>query len=417
MSYETTTKKGPVDTRDLREDRAQLLDDARALLDKSAPSATDVTTARRKAEEARKLSLEIDRAEIHNDGLRDEYAAKMGGGIGNGSGPMFRREDGSYVHGARHTESYRTALGLPESSASLGKLIWGAVTSDWKGASEERDMYAQSLNASGGFLLTPSMSAKIIDAARAQSVMSQAGCVTLPLESEETKVAVVASDPTSYWTPEGQLITESEGTFNSITLRARALACYCECSIELIRNAPNAQQAIENTIIKSLALGLDEAILNGTGEGEKPQGLLYSPNVTESAVGGAFSYDKLIDAMAVAWAANSEPNTLITEESLRKYVAKLKDGEGLPLQLPPEAVGLRKLMSTQLASADSNGTCYVGNFENCLIGIRSGIEVEASGVSGDTFKKKRIAIRGLLFADFVVGRANDVIKMTGITGL
>jgi DNA mismatch repair protein MutS2 len=56
----------------------------------------------------------------------------------------------------------------------------------------------------------------------------------------------------------------------------------------------------------------------------------------------------------------------------------MKDGEGLPLQPPPEAAALTKYMSTQLSSADANGTCYVGNLSNCLLGIRSQIEIEES---------------------------------------
>ncbi len=418
QTYQDAMKnKKQVNIDELRQEWARRIDDAKQLLDKPSPTAVQRMDAKLLTEEAVEIRDFIAKAEVYDAEYRDVVARSFGATSGSGSGPMFQREDGSYIRSVRHSESVRSAMKLSTSSASLGKLIMGAVTGDWRGADEERAMYAQGTNAAGGFLLTPEMSAVIIDRARAVSVMSAAGCVTLPMETEEMKVVVVASDPTAYWTPEGQLITESEGTFNSVTIRARALACYCEVAIELIKNAPNAQQIIENTIVKSLALGLDEALLNGDDEGEKPQGLLHSPNVTESAVGGAFGYDALLDAMALAWAANSEPNTWIMESSLRSYVSKLKDGEGLPMPLPPEAVGLKKLMSTQLGSADSNGTCYVGDFSNCLIGIRSGIEVEASGVAGDTFKKKRVAIRGLLFADFVVGRANDVIRMSGISGL
>ena len=71
-------------------------------------------------------------------------------------------------------------------------------------------------------------------------------------------------------------------------------------------------------------------------------------------------------------------------------------------------------MSTQLASTADRGM-YVGDFSNCLFGIRNNVEIEASAVSGTVFQRKMVAIRGLLRADFGIGRANDVVRLTGIT--
>lgn len=414
----------PIKTWEIRQDRHDLLNKGRAILDACEKEGRDLTVSERTAynelrTKARRLSDEIALGEEKNDLEREEAERELRRRDGDTSGgPMFRNHDtGEYVRGVKHGQSFRTASGLRESNARLGKLIFGAVTGDWRGADEERAMYAQGTNASGGFLLTPQMSAGVIDLARAKSVMSTAGCVTIPMQTEEMKVALVESDPTAYWTAEGATITESQGTFGAVELRSRSLAVYCEAPLELVRNASNAQTIIENTFTSALGLGLDAAILNGTGAGEEPTGLLYSSQVTNSAAAGPFTYDKLIDAMALCWAGNVEPNAWVMEDSLRKYVAKVKDGEGLYLPPPPEAAALKRFTSTQLQSATANGTCYVGDFSNCLIGIRSGIEIEASGVSGTVFQKKKVAIRGLMFADFAVGRSGDVVKMTGITGL
>jgi HK97 family phage major capsid protein len=256
----------------------------------------------------------------------------------------------------------------------------------------------------------------VIDLLRAKSIMSAAGAQTIPLTTEETRIALVETDPVAYWTSEGDLIVESEGTFGSVNMYSKALAVYSEVSLELLRNAANAEQVISDTIIGALTCGLDSACLSGNGV-IKPLGLLNATDqVTASAFGGPFTYDGLLTRMGTLWGVNCESNTLLLPPALRTYIAKLKDGEGLPLTVPPEVAKLRQFTSSQITSNDAYPVAYVGDFSNCLIGIRSGIEIEVSGTSGTVFQRKKVAIRGLIFADFNAGPVNRVIKMTGFTG-
>jgi HK97 family phage major capsid protein len=399
--------------------RADNLDKVRAMVDKADSEKRAMTNVEkvewdRLINEADILGRKIRLTEINDAEWRAQAARDFG--VFETTGIHLRGDDGKTIAAARHGESYRAALGLRDSGFSIGKLVFGMVTNDWRGASDERAVYSQGMNASGGVLVPQDVSGTFIDLARAQSVVSQAGAMTVPMTSESLRVALVESDPTAYWTAENAAITESEGTFGAIELRTRALAVYCTCSLELIRNAANAQSIIENTISKAMALKLDYSCLNGAGAGEEPVGLLYSDRVQTSAVGGGFTYDALLNAMALGWAVNVEPTSWVMGTSLRKVVSKIKDGDGLTMALPPEAASLRKYHSNQLASADANGTCYVGDFSNCLIGIRSGIEIEVSNVADYVFKRKQVAIRGLMFADFAVARANDIVKMTGIVG-
>lgn len=413
---ETTNSKQPIDPREMQEQRAQLIDDARALLDGNKPSMRDITSARQKTSEAEKLNLEIAKAELHNDELRDEYAAKMGGSSRGGTGPMFRNLDtGAEIRAVRHGESFRTA-GDVESRVDPFRLIAGYLTGNWKGRDEERS-YAQGALTGGGVMLSSGVSSKLINPARAKSIVSRAGTYFLPMESETMRLVRIESDPTASFVPEGQEISESTGTFGAVELRSRGLCVYSEISIEFLRNAANAEDVIRNMMTKAIGTGLDAAFLNGQGAGEEPVGLLYSDQVTESAVGGAFTYDALINAMGLCWDNNVEADAWLMAPSLRKFVAKMKDGEALPYPAPPEVAALKKYTSSQLTSADSNGVCYVGTLENTVIGIRSEIEIEMSNVAGDVFKKKMAAIRAMMFVDFAVCRSGDIVKLTGITGL
>lgn len=409
-----TERKQPIDTREMRSNRAALLDQARALLDKSSPSATDRETARQKIEEARSLALEIDRAELGNDQLRDEAARQFGHSYG--TGPVFRNvETGEEVRSIRHGESFTRSLGLQRPSMSLGKLIVGAATGDWRHAEEERAAYSQGASVNGGYLLTPEMSSMVIDLARGQSVVSQLGVTTLPMATEILEIAKVDSDPTAYWTGENQEITESNGTFGLCRLRAKCLAIYCTASLELVRNAANAQSIIEDTIAKALAAKLDSSFINGTGASNEPQGLLNSPNVGTYGVDGPISHDKLVLAAAQLWGGNVEPDAMLMDSTLRSEIARLKDGEGRYQPPPVEVSKLRPYMASTISSTDSNHAMYIGMFQNCILGMRNQVEIEVSATAGDVFKKKQIAIRGLVWADFLVCRSGDVVRLKGIT--
>jgi HK97 family phage major capsid protein len=417
IDFESEMKAGhPVDTRQTRADRAHLLDEARTLLDRAKPTAMDIETARQKTEAARSLGLQIARYENHNDSLA--YRASRGG-TGGATGPEFRTEHGRVVRGIRRGESFRSALNLPEEDFSLGRFLRCLASGDWSHASpEERSSYAQGTLGSGGYLLSPAQSANIIDRAVARSIVAEAGATIVPMETESLKIGVVASDPQSFWTAENALITESEGAFNGVEMRSRALGCFSKISKELLANAANIEEQITAAFERSLSLGLDYAALNGDGAAEMPTGLLNSSQVTESAATGAFTYDKLLAAMSTLWSNNVEPKSLLMHPDLREFIAKMKNGEGEPLQVPADVAALRKFTSTQLLSSDANGVAYVGDFSNVLIGIRSTVEIEMSPFgASDSFQRKQVVVRGLLFGDVCIARAGDIAKLSGITGL
>ncbi len=413
--YETKLKtSGYIDTRELREERALLLDDAKKLLDKKDCSSMDRERVRQKTEEARNLTRLIDKCEFHTDAERDVALRTFNGGAATGR--RFRnQETGEEVRSVRHGESYADAVGEHRPAMSVGRLVYGAATGDWRGAEEEQRTYSQSEAVGGGYLLNSEMSASVIDLARAQSAVSAAGAITVPMATEELKIARVESDPVAYWTHENQEITASGGTFGLINLRSKCLAVYCVASLELIRNAANAQGLIESAIAKAIALKLDESALNGEGANEEPMGLLNCPGVGTYSVGGGLTHDKMLRACRSLWDANVEPTSMIYNSNVRASMALLKDGEGLYLTAPPEIAKLGKYMSTQISSTGSDETMYIGDFSNCIFGIRNKIEIEVSGVADNVFKKKQVAIRGLLWGDFYACRSSDIVRLTGIS--
>jgi HK97 family phage major capsid protein len=426
----------PINTVELRHSRKTALDEAREVLDAAMKENRAVTPEERAKydaamDKAKNISQEVELAEIRNElEINAELARKSGRAFGKISrvampdhiqkerdGFRFVDQFGNEHRALRHDESVRSLIGDTDRDLNPAKFLRAVVLGDWTGADAEHRAYSKGLSVGGGFLLSDGMSADWVDMTRAKSVVSAAGArtVLIPAGVNDLLLARVTSRPTAYWTAEGGNITVSNGEFGNIKLSAKTLAVYCTISLELMRDAPNAQTIIEDTITTALAEGLDAACLNGAGTEPSIAGLLHDDFVTDYAVGGPFTHDKAMIAIRGLYGNNIEPQAVIWDHRVRSFAERLVDGEGLPLAGPPTWANLPKYMSTQLSST-ANRSCYVGDFSNCLLGLRSGIEIEISGVADDVFRKKQIAIRGLLRADFGVARAGDVVKMSGITG-
>ena len=436
----------PIDTREMRGKRASLIQNCRREVDRAvaenrAMTATERSVYDRDFKESEELKAKIEDAERRNDIEREELLlhssqedllrgrARNGNGNGSGAGTVEMRkqdddpfrylgDDGREYRALAHNQSARSVLGNRDDNLSWAKVLRGKAIGDWTGAEAEERAYSKGLDVSGGFLLTDGMSADFIDLAKAKSVVSAAGArtVVIPAGVDHLRLARVETRPTAYWTAETASITESTGTFGRILLSPRVLAVYCEISLEEMRDATNSMALIQQTITDAIALGLDAACLNGgTGDFSTVAGLKTSVDVDDYAIGGPFVWDHFITSCGRLWGRDVEAKSVIYNPAMRTYIEKLKDGEARYDNGPQLWRDIPKFTSSQLA-APANNCFYVGDFSNTIIGIRSGIEIEVSGLAGDVFKKKMVAVRGLLRADFAVGRADDVVRLSGITG-
>jgi len=310
----------------------------------------------------------------------------------------------------------------------LGKYLRGVVTGNWEGAESEHRAMGLGTDTLGGYLLPNPMSSKIIDLARNQSVVMQAGALTMPMESSSLKLCKVTKDPTGYWRAEHQAITESEANFGTVSMNARVVAGLVRLSIEQLEDTANVGQIVESTLAAALALKLDYAALFGTGASNEPLGL-FNAGIEELSMGtngaalssSGAGYRKFSNAVTTLKLNNANPQTVVFSPRTEGALDLLMDGVGLPL-IPPESYKKLTKFSTNQVPIDqshgsaNNASCaFVGGFENLVIGMRKGITIEATRVGGtDTFKKMQVLIRAYMRADTAVTRDNHFCKITGI---
>lgn len=168
---------------------------------------------------------------------------------------------------------------------SLGKILRARILGDPMGLNpSEIRALGESVGGAGGWFVSPQLSSYVIDLARNKSCVLLAGGWTLPMSTEEMTLVKVLTDPTAYWVAEHAKITESEGTFGPIKLKAMVVGCLVRVSRALLEDAPNSGNVIESQIGAALGLEVDRCALLGNGVNE-PKGLDHCADINSYSMG------------------------------------------------------------------------------------------------------------------------------------
>lgn len=424
---------------DLRRQRQRLLDQARELINRAERERRGLTDGEKAifdflVSEADNLSDQISEIERIDDPPFDPrmLVGPAWGGPKRETPITLRTVDGREVRALRPGETLEKNLpsdlrsDFEPGELSLGRMVRGLITGDWKGAEAERRAMSVGTDVLGGYLVPPELSARVIDLARNQARVLQAGALTVPMESGELTLARVAQDPVANWKAENAPAVVSDMTFDAINLRARTLMGIVKLSIELVEDAPNVDQIVERALAAALALEMDRAALRGSGQGEEPKGIRFSDGVQLVTVGGTLGgYDLFSEAVERIARVNGAVDGLAAIYSPRTMgeLDRLKDSEGRPLAPPPSFERLRKYVTNQVPENlgdEANETeVYVGNFRELLWGVRTDLRLEISRQAADSensaFRHGQVWIRAYLRGDVALARPNQFVVMTGIT--
>ncbi|MCO6046521.1 phage major capsid protein, partial [Aeoliella sp. ICT_H6.2] len=320
-----------------------------------------------------------------------------------------------------------------EETPSIGAVIHHAITgSDRFIDGKMAAALVPGGSDSKGFLLSERLGNQVYDLARAKSVVSRAGAVTVPITDGRTlTLASVASDPTSYWRHESVPVTASEVTFSAKNMQLRTLAVLIPLTVELVEDAPNIVDIIESTIAASLALKMDQAALTGTASSGEPGGILNETGVNEeSSVGTPANYVEVSaaiediltanypgeDATGLAWIAN--PRDFATYDGLT-------DTTNQPLMPTPWASQLRRMSTTSLEASAGATSMIVGDFTQAIMGVkpggmrfeilRQGSAVDSESTEYNAVSQMLVWVRAYIRMDTAFIKPQFFTKLTGVT--
>lgn len=387
-------------SQDLYRDRAQVVevrDAAWATMDRLQETASKagraLTQAQRadwdKAEtECREASRAIEELSSAIQRMENTARSEAEAELGRGSG---RYEEGKALTRSQTFGGYLQTRGLVRDSddsddrLDLGKYLRGLATGDWVNAEAERRAMSEGVLSGGGYAVPVQLLGQVIDLARAKTRVFEAGAQLVPMETQTTKVAKWASDPTSAWHSENAAITPSDASLGSVELKAKALASLTVASRELLEDASNIETELRNAFAAQFALTLDQAALYGTGTDPEPRGVKNTAGVTTAALdanGRTPTWDDLIDAAGVLEDRDETATGFIYAPRTARALGKAKTTDGQYVAPPTLLDGIARLASTQVPVDLTQGTSnaasdiFTGDWRHLFIGIRTRLQIE-----------------------------------------
>jgi HK97 family phage major capsid protein len=245
----------------------------------------------------------------------------------------------------------------------------------------ERRALSEGSDSAGGYTVPDILSAQLIDLARARSVVMTAGAQTVPLGSDQNKIAKLLTDPAPAWRLEAGDVATSDPTFGLVNLTPRSLAVQTQVSAELLEDSLNLATELPRVLAAAMAVELDRVALIGSGTAPEPRGIANTSGIGTLAQNAVIAgYANLSKARTGILSANHNPTAYIMHPRDEGSFTDLVDSNGQPLMAPASVAAIPMLTTTSIPTDGGTGTdestIIAGDFTRLLIGIRSDIRVE-----------------------------------------
>ena len=239
---------------------------------------------------------------------------------------------------------------------SLSKAILGMATNDWSGAEHERElMHANRSYATqnGSFVIAPKHmqrdilksgsgdnivpdiyhADRFIDRLTTLSNVTPEITLLTGLQGDAVIPRMTTGSSAAFFA-EGDSVTGSTPVFDQIVLSGNTLAGYVQFSRKMLVNAtPDVEAIVRDDLARAVAQKIEETIVNGSGSGAVPVGILNKNGINGVSIGtdgGAPTFSKLVDMIAEVRTDNIEGGKFVmhskTAANLRTRVRFTNDG-------------------------------------------------------------------------------------------
>ena len=298
-----------------------------------------------------------------------------------------------------------------------------------------RATYVTSGATTGGNLVqTDLLDQEFIEFLRNRSVMLAAGVRTMA--GLVGNVAIprrsgIAS--TYYLSTQTTAITQSESTFDQVTMSPKNLAALSKYSRQtLLQGTPGIEQLVRNDLVDGINVGIDLGILNGSGSSGQPTGIMGTSGIGSVAIGtngGAITMEKLVDLETELTidnvAVDRNSISYVTNARVMGNMKKLRAGGstttdgpflvndslvaigrgGTPSVVNGYPVYVTNQVPNILTKGSSSGVCsavVLGDFSQAMVGFwGNGLEITV-GEDSDDFSKALTSVRGIVAYDVAV---------------
>jgi HK97 family phage major capsid protein len=340
------------------------------------------------------------------------------------SGPKLlgRTNDGKPVFAFSKGESLAAHYGhADDPDISLGEIVRSMLLGG--GRKELRAALAEGTDSAGGYTAPVSLQSQVIDKLRARSTVFQAGAKTVPLETKETSIVTIVTDPTATWRAENSDVSSSDAAFGVVQFNPHTLAVVVPVSQELVEDSLNLDEALNRSLSAAFAAELDRVALLGSGSGDEPKGISNVSGIGSVSAGtnGAAptNWNLFVQALGTLRAANAaDPTACIINPHVDQELNLLVDSTGQPLRKPQAIETLPFLVTSKLPQTETQGSsnlashAMMGDFTDLMVGIRTSLQIRI--LRERYMDKLQIGVLAYLRCDIAVAHAASFCKIVGL---
>ena len=351
------------------------------------------------------------------------------------------RGDPSRIGGAGVGKEAREKAG--DSDFKFTRFLNALATKNHDLAPDEMEIVRRAMASgsgeAGGFLVPEEQAMDIIDLLRPMSVIRNTAARTLPMSTETMSIPRHKGGARAYWIGENTKIPTSQPAFGQINLRARMLVGLVQMPNNLLDDSsPSVEAFVRSDLAEVLALASDLAMIQGSGTGNEPRGIINYPDVNSITLGtgngGKPGFDDLFDAMYEIEAVNGDMSDWIVHPRTRNTLRKIKNADneyifnrgGGPanatmeerepdtlLEMPLRATTQIPIDLTQ-GTATNASYIVLGDFSEAIIAERKSLEFAVSTEAGDAFETVQTWIRVIMRMDFALRHPESFNVIRGV---
>lgn len=271
----------------------------------------------------------------------------------------------------------------------------------------KRDLNVGTASAGGHTVATELQAQSFIDMLRNAQVISGLGAQYLTGLVGNIAIPRQTGGATAYWVAESGAPTESDQSFDQVTLAPKTVGAFTDISRKLLlQSSIDVEAFVQRDLATTLALAIQQAAINGSGASNQPRGILATSGIGDvagGANGAAPDWQDIVDLETAVSAANADVGTLayLTNAKVRgklKTTSKVSGENGFIWEAGSTPLnGYRAAVTNAVPSNLTKGTSsgvasaiIFGNFADLIIGMWGGLDLLVDPYTGGTAGTVRI---------------------------
>ena len=263
---------------------------------------------------------------------------------------------------------------------------------------------AQTTTTAAGIVPEDFRADQFVGLLRNSMVVQSLGARVLPNLRGDVTIPRQATTSTAQWLAEGDALTDSGMTFNSIGLKPKHVGAITELSRQLLQQSnPSIEALVRDDFINVVSLAIDKALIHGDGVKE-PEGLLTAATGTGTLA--TLSWATVLTVLQGLALKNIMPNAWLTHPKVATILRKTLREAGLPGYLLDngQLAGVPVAVTNQLAEkagAPAKGRIIVGDFSEMIVGTWGSVDILTNPYAEGPYSRGAVQVRILTTCDMV----------------